>query len=390
MADVASAQISVLADDTDDSDEADDNDPREQAIIAIARGLPEVSERLVGRTNLDSEAWPSEEDAALWEVAFFSDDTGEYVWLMFNPDTKEIIEIEAGVEDVAAFESDDDDVEDEESDADAEAIEAEPAGNMMGNSMDGGNSMQPSMSMTAMDDVETNGDYEFDDDDYEAKMQIGREVAQQDDQLRAILDQNPNWQVEGWPETDLPQGVWAFYFHSENWETHLANALIDVENRQIVETELPRQLSEAEYAQQKSTVEQLLLADPEVEATLGAASNVTIESTYDGFGNLWLVNLYTADLGYTAGVYYGPEEIEVYWLEPADIEELTDGMSPREKAVEIAWNDETLWPKLEDTDNWTTLVSPQGNGIYAVEFVTDNKSLAVVLVDINVEVVMGG
>ncbi len=362
----------------------DEPDSASGAIIVLARAVPEVADYLATANDWEAEAWPSDDNPDHWEVLFASETAG-YGWLLFDPQTKTVLDYETGALDA---ESADTVAPDQDEDSFEEPDESEMAEDApsMAPSMSAGNSMAQSM---AGDDVEdAMVDFDISEDDYDASVAAVSQIAAQDAAIAEVLANNPNWIVDGWPESDDWQGVWNIVFFSENWETELAWAQVDMTAQRVEETEIPIVLAPDVYERQRQAVEALVLADAEVKALGIDPASWTIETDYNGFEQLWEVVIYQGTVGYSAGIYHGQQEIELYWLDAIDVASHTGEMAIDQKAIEIAWEDETLWSKLEGIDNWTTLVTPQSASVYAVEFVAEDQALAFVLVDVASETVL--
>lgn len=183
--------------------------------------------------------------------------------------------------------------------------------------------------------------------------------------------------------------TWFVEFYVESEDIFIGEALVDTTTWEIVESFVVEVLSEAELQAGEALVLNAIMSDSEVMAVVKDPSEWQIFVQYEGFDNMWSVVFINGLNEWEAlvGVFEGEAYIESFTqLEAMDAyEEMED---ERGRAVMLAFEAEGVDAALEGIDNWGTFAQPQADGTWSVLFVTFDRALFFVMVDLANETIL--
>lgn len=200
-------------------------------------------------------------------------------------------------------------------------------------------------------------------------------------EVRTFLDARPGWRADTYQEDDTST-VWHvdLYTVDDEWTGY---GVVDLGSGAILEWFVPRELSPEEYQAGQARIEFFIAHDPEFAARLGTPELWYHEVYFEVWEQAWFAYFtYGID---TFVAKFWADENDVYlddFYDPNVLDALAQEEADRNRAVELAWQADTIDQALAGVDNWRTYVEHQGDARYSVEFVTPDGELFYALVDI--------
>lgn len=207
--------------------------------------------------------------------------------------------------------------------------------------------------------------------------------------FRDWLANYPNWIGQG--NDDDGDGIWYVEFYSEGWQEWLGWAGIDRATGMITESFIPAPLSDEEYARQLEAAQAHALADLEVLAWLdNRPDRWEMWEFFNRFDRVWELNYHRGIRTVMVLVSFDENTGEpyidgIYDRNALDEQEAQD--AARDRAVELAYSADAIWPALDGLDDWTTYVEWQFDSVWSVSFVAGGRARAFVLVDLEAQAI---
>ncbi|GJM42323.1 MAG: hypothetical protein DHS20C20_26050 [Ardenticatenaceae bacterium] len=262
----------------------------------------------------------------------------------------------------------------------SETNDAEMSESMDGSMVDG--NMVASVVERIEASVEENSDKEESDDDLSAEETLAIQLMAEVPEVATWLANFPDWSGNAWQE----EGDGRFYtvdLYSEAAEEWLGWGYVNVEDEQVEDYFVPRELSAEEYQAGRELVETFVFADEEVLARLGTVENWDFETWYNRWNANWDVWFWYGleELAVTVNIWEGEPYLEAIY-NPADLEAEEAEENSKNEAISLAWEAPGIDQALAGVDNWQTYVSQQGDSLWAVSFANAEQELFFALVDI--------
>lgn len=225
-------------------------------------------------------------------------------------------------------------------------------------------------------------------------------VAQMSDEDKAIaiaagheefvdfLAEKGDWGAWAYSEDD--NEIWVVDFYLENDEEEwLGYAVLNIETGEVYEAFAPKPLPTDVHAELQSQVLKLVQNDEEMLARIDDISQWEHWIHYDVYEQVWYVAYYRG-LESWAGVVeveFIDDSYEVQYIavvdvvDPSQFEEQEAIANQKNQAIALAYEADGIWEVMDGYDDWTTLVSDQGDGNWAVQFISEDDMLFFALVN---------
>lgn len=202
-----------------------------------------------------------------------------------------------------------------------------------------------------------------------------------------------DWVGSAYAHDDTRQ-TWGVDFSTRNDEEWLGWADVNVVTGKVNDFFVPRDLPPDEFQAGQEKITTFLEADAELNALLGDPTLWEKGVWY----NRWEANWeawFGRGLDEWVVVLYLDAESDEIWIEsindPSIMEEEEQREWDRNQAVELAFEAEGLWETLDGVDEWRTLASDHGDGVWTVDFVAPGQLYFSAVVDIvNWQIVEAG
>ncbi|MBV7329587.1 hypothetical protein KFU94_15340 [Chloroflexi bacterium TSY] len=193
-----------------------------------------------------------------------------------------------------------------------------------------------------------------------------------------------NWEGNAYPSEDNPN-IWHVNFYDDSVDEWLGHGYVNLVTGEIVEFFVPRDLSPEEFQAGLAKIEPFLAYDAEIKARQGNPELWYHEVYFNRWDQRWEA-YYSYGLDeFVVILDYDSAEDHVHLdriADPKVFEEKEALELKRNQAIELAFEAEGLWQKLDGIDHWHTYAEHQGGAQWTVEFVADGQELAHALVDI--------
>ena len=193
------------------------------------------------------------------------------------------------------------------------------------------------------------------------------------------------------------ENIWEveFYIDRGDDSVFLGWALVDGNTNEIIESFIPRVLSDDEMKTESALAVEAILADPEVSMLLVNREEWNIGAEYNPYEEVWEVYMERGLEAWVAYVYYIDEpDLTGYFVEgifnEIALEEEDEENERRTRAIMVAFDSAEADAMLDITDNWTVSVQHQGGDMYSVEFISGDQRLLCQLVSVHQEVITAG
>ncbi len=198
----------------------------------------------------------------------------------------------------------------------------------------------------------------------------------------ARLANYPDWTADAYPE-DEEAGLWGVDFYSETADEWLGYVLVDLPAREVVEMDVPRELTAEEYQAGLEKVEAFVLRDAEVLALLGDPAQWERHTEYNRWDETWETGFYRGLDEWVAVTTLDGDDVYLEGIyDPYEFEAEQAERQRRDEAIGLAWEADGIDRALDGVDNWRAYVSPQGDNVYAVTFAAEDAELFYALVDV--------
>jgi hypothetical protein len=221
------------------------------------------------------------------------------------------------------------------------------------------------------------------------------DIAAQSEELSEFLS-GFEWEAEAYEEDE---GYWGVDFYRTNTveddDNFLAWAMVDLDSESVIETYMPRFLSEEALERRLPEVEALVLSDPEVQAIIDNPSLWQVYTEWDPYESLFFVQFFRGLDAYTATVWLSDEESDeespyflVEFYDETALEAEQAEQERRDRAVMLAYEADAIDDAIFENDDWQTVVQQLNGSQYSVEFISDEERLFFAVVDIDTETVI--
>jgi hypothetical protein len=190
--------------------------------------------------------------------------------------------------------------------------------------------------------------------------------------------------ADAYPD-DEAERIWHVDFYDKPDGEHLGYGHIKLNNNELFDIKMPRDLSPVELQTGIATIDAYLPYDAEVQARLGNPALWYHDVSYDRWEESWKA-YYSRGLEEMVITLYIDDNNDVYLdsiIDPSVLNEEEATEERRNRAITLAYSAEGIDEALAGVDNWRTYVEDQGDGQYTVAFSTTDRPLYRVHVNID-------